>query len=368
MKRYIGMDIGSESVTIAVLEAESQNCTIKTLQKPAELERYLCRDTAIAAEWTGALAAKWLDEALKYTEHVYLYRTQGIRADKRVVGTAHKTDENDATALARILKIQSELGSPRFYPYRDLQETYKVRRIVYEAERYTREIARAKTILKNAELTGYQLPVDNEYLKTLQGLERQAWDKAETAIRENPATSQIYEVIKRLYPSSKHPACKIAACIAPIERWNSAAALRRYAGLYDQRGRTGKMTLRSKGLQGNKVLRTALVQLAVPAKFPNNRWNPLYKRMKERGLKPMQIAIRIATYMLNEIYREVNKKGQEGEKCEYCKRYYPYNELIPLLGGVWTCIQCLKTTTPDDYEYEDPEDDYDYEYEDPEDD
>lgn len=349
MMRYIGVDISSNSATIAILEGEQTKAAIHTLQKPAHLKHYLNPETAIAAEWTGALAAQWLDEALLHTEHVYIYRTQGIRADKRAVGSHQKTDENDATALARLLKIQSELGSPRFYRYSDLQEAYRVRRIVYEAERYTREIARAKTLLQNARMTGYEIPEENGYLKTLESIEKQAWKRAEEAIMKSKSVSPIYQVIKKLYPYSNHTACKIAVSIAPIERWSSAAALRRYAGLYDQRGYTGKMILRSKGKQGNKTLRTALIQLATPAKYPKNRWNPLYQKMKARGLKGLQISFRIASYMLNEIYQNAKGEQKHGYECYHCGQVMAQNEAIPLITGEYSCLNCMREVSLEDY-------------------
>jgi len=267
--RYIGMDIGKSTTVIAILDGDQ--IQIQILEKPTQLASILKEGDHIAAEWTGALAKPWLDEALKYTPSVSIYRTQGIRTDKRVVGNRDKNDLHDATAIAKLLKIQSELNSPRFIPYKDLQEVLELRRIVYEAEQFTRERVRTEILLKNAEATGYQVQLKNsEFLKELKHLENQAWKRARKAVQNHPITSRLYETLLVLYPEAQNTIIKIAVHIAPLERWRNARTLRRYAGLYDQRAQSGNQ-IKRQGLQGNKHLRTALYQLACGAVRPLNR-------------------------------------------------------------------------------------------------
>lgn len=301
--RYMGLDIGKEKSILAIFDAETGTITLKELHSPKQLAKILRPSDQIAAEWTGALAAKWLDEALLHTEHVYIYRTQGIRADKRVVGNRDKSDQHDATAIAKLLKIQHELNSPRFIPYRQLKDIFYLRRLVNEADKFTQETVRAQNILQNAEATGYKVQVrDNAYLKELQSIERQAWKRAENAIKNHPITAPIYRRLKDLYPSGNSSLLKITVHIAPIERWRNVRALRRYTGLYDQRQRSGKQTKKAP-LQGNKQLRTALYQLAYASIFPQSRWNRLYRRLREDGKTHQQALTRVATYILNEIFR-----------------------------------------------------------------
>jgi len=298
--RYIGMDIGKEKTTLAILHSEG-HIQLLEIHSPTKLLQILQSSDTIAAEYTGALATKWLDTALQRTNAVYSYRTQGIRADKRVVGNRDKNDQHDATAIAKLLKIQTELNSPRFIPYRQVQEAFYLRRIVYEAERYTAETVRAQNLIHNAQATGYQIS-HPDYLQTLLELEKQAWKRAKEAIKNHPLTAPLYQTILKLYPYSEHTAIKIAAHLAPIERFPNLRALRRYAGLYDQRAISGNSRKKSP-LQGNKSLRTALYQLAISSAYPKSRWNPLYKRLREAGKSHKQALIRIGTYILNEIWR-----------------------------------------------------------------
>jgi hypothetical protein len=189
-RRYIGMDIGKEKCILALID-EAGNIQLRELSSPSQLMRILQPHDMIAAEYTGALATKWLDTTLQCTDEVYIYRTQGIRADKRVVGNRDKNDQHDATAIAKLLKIQTELASPRFMPYRQLKEVFHLRRIVYEAERFTTETVRAKNLIQNAQATGYQIH-HPDYLKTLEELEKQAWKRAEQAIKDNEIAPLIY--------------------------------------------------------------------------------------------------------------------------------------------------------------------------------
>jgi transposase len=301
-RRYIGMDIGKEKCILALID-EAGNIQLRELSSPSQLMRILQPHDMIAAEYTGALATKWLDTALQCTDEVYIYRTQGIRADKRVVGNRDKNEQHDATAIAKLLKIQTELASPRFMPYRQLKEVFHLRRIVYEAERFTTETVRAQNLIQNAQATGYQIH-HQDYLKTLEELKKQAWKRAEQAIKENPITAKTLQVIRQLYPSSNSTAIKITVHITPIERFHSKRALRRYAGLYDQHALSGNQRKKAP-LQGNKQLRTALFQLASGAVSSKSRWNRLYKRLREQGKSHTQALIRIATYMLDEIWREL---------------------------------------------------------------
>jgi len=310
MARYVGLDIGKAKTMAAVIE-EDGTVVLKELRGVKDLAKVLRDGDMVAAEWTGALAAKWLDAALEITPHVFIYRTQGIRADKRVVGTPHKNDREDAESIAKLLKIQSELGSPRFFRYFELREVFALRRLVYEAEQFTRERVRAMNLFENARVTGYELAKDDEYLKSLKRLERQAWRRAEEAIASHPITAGIYRALRGLY-SRGDTVLKIAVQIAPLSRWRSLRALRRYAGLFDQRAVSGQQVKRVT-LQGNKHLRTALYQLVSASISPRSRWHALYRRYRERGVKHRQALFKIASYALAEIYRRCKEVEADGE-------------------------------------------------------
>lgn len=351
--RFVGLDISTTSASLAILRSDG-TCELHALQTPAELGLYLHESDLLIAEWSGAFARPWLDQAIEISPQIYLYHPRALKHERHIVGESRKDDDADARALAKLAHLFSQTPyAPRYKltPYRQVQEGYRLRAFVMNAERYTRQLVRTKQLLWAANLTGAQIDIQ-PVEKALQDAEKHALRQLEAEILNT--CPEVYRALQRLYPSAYATILKITAYIHPISRFPTPASLVRYAGLYDFKARSGKLIARTPTKPGNKRLRTALYQLALGARGTKSRWRPYYEHLRKRKLSDRKALNRIMTRMLREIHTVASQAEQpeppppavddETEaltRCHICGTLERLSLLYHAGDGKYRCENCL---------------------------
>lgn len=350
--RYIGIDIATTSATVAIMNDKLQT-DIHTLKHPADLKNLLQPNDVVIAEWTGAFARKWLETASKITPSVYIYNPRILHLERQVVGETHKDDASDARALAKLAHLHhtTPYAPHRLTPYQAVQEGYKLRALAMHAERYTRHATKFKQLLWASKMQG--ATIDLKAVETaLKEAEKTALAELKQAIQQT--CPELYETLKALYPRSESAILKICAYLHPIERYPSADALCRYAGLYDFKARSGTTTTRTRAKPGSKQLRTTLYQMALAAPSPRSRWNPYYKRLRSRNLPHKKALLRVMNRILREIYkaatRDQNAPHLAGDtplvKCTQCGCVDRETLMYHIANG-YLCEDCASKTFAD---------------------
>jgi DNA-binding CsgD family transcriptional regulator len=99
----------------------------------------------------------------------------------------------------------------------------------------------------------------------------------------------VLRVLRQLFDNSDRAIYSLAIQIAPLERFSSSDALKRYCGLLKQSPESGgKTTQRAKWRGGNRRARVAMYQLLMSqiavgnGKRGRGRWRDYYERLRQR--------------------------------------------------------------------------------------
>lgn len=350
--RYAGLDISTKAASLAILHNGAIEMHI--LETPTQLALYLHPSDILIAEWSGAFARPWLDQAIQITPGVYLYHPRCLRYERHIVGEAHKTDHADARALAKIAQLHAQNPyAPRhkLTAYKEVQDGYRLRTFAVNAERYTRQIVKTKQMLWAASLTGAQIDL-KAVEKALQSAEKHALARLEEEILQT--CPELYHALRALYPNARPTILKITAYIHPISRFPTADALVRYAGLFDFRDKSGKGITRTQAKPGCQRLRTALYQLALGARGTKSRWRAYYEKLRKRKLSDRQALNRIMTRILREIHAVASQASQPAQipvatdnetealtRCAKCGKLERISLMYHLNDERWLCENCL---------------------------
>jgi len=278
---FCGVDAASEFLDIEGLGSHE-----RVLNEPRQVKEWVKstpRDAVIAVESTGGYWRLLADLAYKSGRTVYLLSPRQVWAYRHSLGRRAKNDKMDA----RLIRDFIQSNHARLHPYEPWAEPWKtLRDTVRLRTRLARD--RARIALR---MRAFGMP-PREIAKVTRGIKDQLikLDKQIKAVIEELPEAKAVQSIKGIGPLTT------AALIAVLKQipLAHAAAFVAYIGLdlviCDSGKRTGKRRITS---WGDVTLRS-LFYLAGKSAARAPEWQPYVNKLKQRGMKPIQIHCALA--------------------------------------------------------------------------
>jgi len=292
--RYWGIDIGRD--LYAAVARDSAGDTVSTIisQSDSEIIEQIEPADAVACEWTGGRARDLLEKLIQRgVTHLYIYKGS-LRADRLHLGFDRKSDVADAATISYALWASLQPNVP-FRPnaltdYAVVREVYALRGLLRVARKLTVERAR----WEQSQAARTSAGLDPKVYKAVAAFHREqeamAWQRLRLECAKDESVMQVVRILSHYFPHGDRGIYELALLIAPLARFASVSALRRYCGVLPQHGESaGKVVERPAGRRGNMAARGAMgaiLQSAIAigngARGRRGSWRDYYDRLRTR--------------------------------------------------------------------------------------
>lgn len=322
--RYVGIDLGKTMIAVVARDEVGEIVEEVIVKTQREVLERVRPGDAVVIEWTGGKARPLLESLLHRGVHqLYIYRGN-LRADRQHLGYQRKGDYQDAATLAYAVWA-SLTGKARFranalLDYVRLREVYDLRQVYARAEQLGKEKVRLQNRLQAYLEKGAGCAELQALIKVMEREAEQAYQELRLRVEEHPDTARLIGVLRRLFPSSERAIYALAVHIAPLERFASESALKRYLDLLPTSGMSGgKVVERKRWRGGNRWGRVALYRLLYAQLRTGTegrgrgRWRDYYDRLRSRGMSHGKAMIRLMCRLVEIIWRRYHEGVGEAE-------------------------------------------------------
>lgn len=321
--RYWGVDIGKERI-VGVARADSGE--IELTHSAADYEEIAAKihpGDVVACEWTGGRGRLFLELLwAKGVTDLYIYKGN-LRADRLHLGYDRKGDVPDAATISYAVWATFQPGVP-FRPnalldYARMRSVYVLRTDLSIAEQYSKERRRWEQRREALIAKGFPRGTYERVMEFLRQQEADAWDTLKHRCLRDESVVQVLRILHQFFPHAERAAIKLALYLAPLDRFCSADALRRYCGVVPESSESAnKVVYRKRGRGGCKQARSAMYQLLMPCITIGNgvnggrrgKWRDYYDRLRRR-LSDGEAWIRMMYRLLNLIWKAY-ERGEYG--------------------------------------------------------
>jgi transposase len=319
---YWGIDLGKKVIALVARDENGTEVATKLVQSQKEVVSLIAPTDAVVIEWTGGKARPLL-EALFARGCRQLYLYQGLlRADRLHVGYTRKGDYQDAATLSYAL--WASLTGHRFrgnalIDYVNIREVYELRMLYARAETLLKERVRLQNRLASYIEKGAARAEFQNLLGYMERAAEQAYQELRLACMEHPQVRRVVAVLQKLFPSSDRAIYGLAVQIAPLERFGSVAAFKRYLELLPTHGSSGgKVVERSKWRGGNRRARVLMYRLLYAnlriGGKRRGKWRDYYDQLRRRmphGKAMIRMMNRLAERIYSEYHRGAGEQQME---------------------------------------------------------
>lgn len=263
--KYWGIDIGKDITACVARDETGAVVQTESVKEPESVCSFIQAGDKVAVEWTGGRGRALLEMLWEHgVTETYIYKGW-LKADRMHLGYQRKGDIPDASAIAYALYASFTPGVPfregALTPYAMMREIYSLR---LEASRID-SLTKLKVQLQNLSHSLRASRAEAKVESVVASLEKEitaAYALLRRACLHCEPVAKVLRVLKEIFDNSDRAIYTLAVQIAPLERFNSADALKRYCGLLKQSGETGgHTTQRAKWRGGNRRARVAMYQL-----------------------------------------------------------------------------------------------------------
>jgi len=297
MRYFLGIDIGKESIKVALLDISGQ----------------LLKAAAFANDSQGFVALfDWLEcprETLAVCEPTGAYGKRLKQALADAIGSLHeinsavlkrclfsqietKTDEADARGIAEAARTLFVMQSKVLQNSRVSCDSNRedLSLLLGEYDRLRKCIANLRCQLENVEqqIAPVAATIRERRQEELASLKKsQAEVRADIMSCYQRIDDRVAKLIDSIPGIGPLTTAALLAAIRDIDRFDSADALKGYLGVYPRRNQTGKTERKSRmAKNGNKLAKHCLwnaAKAAVRVKHEGNPFRAIYERLKAQG-------------------------------------------------------------------------------------
>ena len=314
--RYWGIDLGKRVIAMVARSEDGAEVASHLVQSQKDAVSLIELNDAVIVEWTGGKARPLLEALYAHgCRQLYVYRGM-LRADRMHVGYTRKGDYQDAATLSYAL--WASLTGHRFrgnalIDYCALREVYELRALYMRAETLTKERVRLQNRLQAYIEKGAARAELRNLLGYMEREAEQAYQELRLACMEHPQVRRVVEILQRRFPHSDRAVYGLAVQIAPLERFASVSAFKRYLDLLPSAGMSGgRVVERSRYRVGNRKARVLMYrllysQLRVGAGGRGRgRWRDYYDKLRQRlphGKAMIRMMLRLAEIIWRDYQR-----------------------------------------------------------------
>lgn len=310
--KYWGIDIGKD-ITACVARDETgavvQTESVRDLRSVCNL---IQEDDRVAVEWTGGRGRMLLEMLWERgVRQTYIYKGW-LKADRLHLGYQRKGDVPDASTIAYALYATFTPGVPfregALTEYAQMRNIYALRLEASRIDSLTRLKVQLQNLSHSLKASKAEAKMDavidvqEKEITASYALFRRACLHCQPVV-------EVLKVLREIFNGSDRAIYMLAVQIAPLERFRTADALKRYCGLLQQFPESGgRATSPVKWRGGNRRARVAMFQLLQAQIAIGNghgkrgRWRDYYDRLRER-MGHGEAMIRMMKRLCDIIYR-----------------------------------------------------------------
>lgn len=319
---YWGIDIAKEMLALVARDESGEVVRVEIVRTADEAVGMIAPTDAVVIEWTGGKARPLLEAlAHKGVAQLYLYKGS-LRVDRLHLGLPRKGDAQDAMTLSYALWASLTRKVP-FRPnglvnYLQMRSVYELRSLWAQAESLTKEAVRLNNRLQAYMAAGINEGTIGELIAHLRVQADLKYQELRLRCYEHPQVRQVLRVLQQLFPHSERAIYGLAVQLAPLERFSSVSALKRYCEVLPTRGESGgKVVERKRWRGGNRSARVLMYRLLIYQLRIGNgegqyrgKWRDYYDRLRRR-LTHGQAMVRLMNRLLELIWRAYHREPME---------------------------------------------------------
>lgn len=311
---YWGIDFAKEMLALAARDETGEVVRVELVRTADEAVRMIAPTDAVVIEWTGGKARPLLEALVhKGAQQLYLYKGS-LRVDRLHLGLPRKGDAQDAMTLSYALWASLTKRVPyrpnALVDYLQMRSVYELRALWAQAESLTKEAVRLNNRLQAYIAAGISEGTIGEFVAHLRVQADLKYQELKLRCHEHAQVRAVLRVLQQLFPSSDRAIYGLAVQLAPLERFSSVSALKRYCEVLPTRGESGgKVVERRRWRGGNRNARVLMYRLLFyQLKIGNGegqyrgKWRDYYDRLRRR-LSHGQALVRMMNRLLELIWR-----------------------------------------------------------------
>jgi transposase len=315
---YLGLDIDAKGASWCIWHpTDGSIATGRSRDLLSILTDYDIK--AVAMEYTGKLAEKWISELDKPT---YIIHTVDRSSLTRLARQTNKTDRKDAETIARYLCIwleqSSHLALPRnlFTPAEQIKHAWKLRAyLAAEASIQSMRLqAQNRADAAHRALQADIAAIWEHLAKTLELEQQQAMKR--TTDYATCHYSKELEALIQIPGVGQKIAVRAIATLCPIQRFGEGkGGIKRavaYVGLHPRNTDSAGEPVSRPQLprRGNKALRTMLYAATMSAMKESSPYYPIYTHHKAKSKHTYSVRCIIAHAILRRIIATLQQTGE----------------------------------------------------------